>query len=131
MSFIEGFFDEIGFFESVCSSFEWSGDKLLVNFEKGIDIRGSDHPLTESLGVDEPCRVVFEGVVTSKLKVSKFVCMPNIFDVHYFEKDGLPEQDSTKSYEEFYMEGVMKATDPEGWFVWDIVAEKVTLNDLK
>jgi hypothetical protein len=131
MSLIEGFFDEIGFFESVCYSFEWSGDKLLVNFEKGVDVGGSDHPLTESFGDDEPCRVVFEGVVASKLEVSKLISRPNNFDVYYFEKDGLPEQDSTKSYEEFYMEGVMKAIDHQGWFVWDIVAEKFTLNDLK
>ncbi|AJQ92697.1 hypothetical protein [Gynuella sunshinyii] len=131
MSVIEGFFDEIGFFESVCTSFEWVGDTLIVSFDKGIDLGSSEHPLADSLGVDAPCKLIFDGVVKSKLKVSKLVNKPNDFDVYYFEKKDLPEKSSSIDYEEFYMEGSMLATDPNGWFVWDVIAEKAKIDNLK
>jgi len=131
MSLIDGFFDEISFFQSICSSFQWREDKLIVNFDKGVDLRGSSHPLADSLKEDEPCRVIYEGVVESKLKISQLISKPNNFDVHYFEKEALPKRDSIHSYEEFYMEGTIKGDNPQGWFTWDIVAKKVTLDDLK
>ncbi|MEG0132323.1 MAG: hypothetical protein RR677_12735 [Acinetobacter sp.] len=131
MSIVEGFFNEIGFFESVCTSVEWIGDKLIVGFDKGIDLGGSVHPLAYSLGVNEPCRLIFDGVVKSKLKVSKLINKPNDFEVHYFAKEGLPEIDPSVHYEEFYMEGAMHATEPDGWFIWDLIAEKAKIDDLK
>ena len=131
MSIVEGFFSEIGFFESSCTSIEWISDKLIVHFENGVDVGGSDHPLADSFGVDEPCKIVYEGVIKSRLKVSELISKPNNFDVHYFDKDDLPQKNLQKNYEEFYMEGDMKAIEAKGWFVWGIISERVLFDDLK
>jgi hypothetical protein len=131
MSVIEVFFDEIGFFESICTSIEWADDYLVVGFEQGIDLGGSKHPLADSLGINEPCKLIFEGVTHSTLKISKLISQPNHFEVHILQQENLGQTNSNLYDEHFYMEGSMRARDPHGWFVWDIVAKKGKIDDLK
>ena len=130
MTIVEGFFDEIGFSESVCSSFAWSGNSLEILFQYGVDLGGSNHPLNSGFKFDAPCRLLFDGVVKSKLRVSHLVDEPNNFEDHYFEKRGLPELKEGIGYTDYCLEGMMKATNPTGWFVWDIVAERFFFDDL-
>jgi hypothetical protein len=131
MAIITGFFEEIGFFESICKSFEWVDNDLVVSFEKGIDIGGSEHPLSDSLKIEEPCNLIFKDVVQSKLKISTLISQPNNFDVLNIEKEDLPGKKSNIEYSDFYMEGTMRAGEPKGWFTWDVVADSMILDNLK
>ena len=130
MTIVEGFFDEIGFSESVCSCFTWSENSLEISFLCGVDLGGSEHPLNSRFQFDAPCRLLFEGVVKSELRVSNLVNEPDNFEDHYFEKTNLPEPKKNISYTDYHLEGMMKATDPMGWFVWNIVAERFFFDDL-
>lgn len=130
MAIVEGFYDEIGFSESMCSGFDWSNTSLEVSFQQGIDL-GPNHPLANAFRFSSPCCLLFEGVIKSKLRISHWISAPNNFKHHYFEKLDLPEPEEGVEYTEFYLEGVMPANNPTGWFVWDIVALRVKLDDLK
>lgn len=121
---------EIGFSESVCSRFTWSGNSLEIIFQGGIDVGGSDHPLNSSFKFDAPCRLLFNGVVKSKLRVSHLIGEPNNFEDRYFEKTDLSEAKENIKYTDFHLEGMMLATNPTGWFVWNIVAESFIFDDL-
>lgn len=131
MTIVANYYDEVGFFESTCSTINWHDDTLELFFEKGVSLGGSDHPLAESFDLTKPCRVIFEGVVKSNLKVSHFISHPNNFDVHHFVKDDLPAAKINHTYTEFDVEGMMQATTPTGWFTWDITAEKFYFDDLE
>ena len=126
---VNGFYDELGFSESVCSGFKWSGNSLEVFFQNGIDL-GSNHPLSNSFKFGDPCRLLFDGVIKSKLRVSHLISSPNNFEHHYFENLDLHTSNEEDEYIPFYLEGVMMATSPTGWFVWDLVAQTFTFDDL-
>lgn len=131
MTKIEDFFEEIGFFESICIGIHWENDTLFLDFESGVDVGDSNHPLNTKFRYDQPCTLIFEGVISSKLRVSHLVKKPNDFVDYHFNKDGFPLKKDGETYEEFYLEGTMKATDPQGWYNWDIIARKVILDDKK
>ena len=130
MTIVESFFDEIGLSESLCTDFKWNGNSLEVFFQKGVDIGGSDHPLSGVFRFDATCRFIFKGVVKSKLRVSHLISETNNFEEKYFEKKDLPESEGGDNYNTYHLEGTMKATNPTGWFVWNIVAERFFFDDL-
>jgi hypothetical protein len=130
MTIVEGYFDEIGFSESECTNFHWSDADLVVEFSRGIDLGGSRHPLSGSFMFDQPCRMIFKGVVFSDLSVSEYLGAPNKFRTIHFEKSGLPGQREGESYDEYHLEGSMQATEPKGWFNWELKAESFALDDL-
>lgn len=130
MTIVEGYFDEIGFSESECTNLTWSGGDLIVEFSRGIDLGGSCHPLSGSFMFDHPCRMIFKGVVFSDLKVSEYLGAPNRFRTTQFERSGLPTEKAGVSYCEFHLEGSMQATEPKGWFNWELKAEGFALDDL-
>ena len=131
MTIIEGFYDEVGFSESTCTSVKWNGDSLELFFESGVSLGGSDHPLAESFDFGNPCKIKFEGITSSKLKISHLISKPNNFETIIFEKDDLPPQKKGEVYSEYDVEGMMMGMTPTGWFTWDIIAEKFYFDDLK
>lgn len=131
MSTIKNFFDEVGFSESVCTRLHWNRDILELYFSEGISLGGSTHPLADIFIFNSPCRIIFEGVIKSQLRVSHLVQQPNQFEDIHFEKNDLPSRDTGKQYSEFEIEGTMLATSPTGWFNWYIYAENFYFDDLK
>lgn len=131
MTIIEGFYDEVGFSESTCSSVKWDGDSLELLFETGVSLGGSEHPLAGSFKFGSPCRIKFEGIIKSKVKISHLISRPNNFERHFFENTDLPAAKDGVNYFEFDVEGMMMGMTPTGWFTWDIVAEKFYFDDLK
>lgn len=131
MTIVEGYFDEIGFSESECTNFQWIDANLVVDFSRGIDLGGSRHPLSGSLLFDKPCRVIFTDVVFSNLSVSEYLGAPNIFRTVPFEKNDLPTELEGENYDEYHLEGTMQATNPKGWFNWELKARNFALDDLR
>jgi hypothetical protein len=131
MALVEGYFDEVGYWGAICTHVQWDGSTLIADFSKGFAVGGSSHPLAGSLKLEDPCRLIFRGVVESKLKISEALDEHNSFQRHHYERNDLPHKKEDVQYNEYFMEGTMKAMDVEGWFTWDIVAEEFIVDDLK
>lgn len=133
MTIIEGYFEELDFSQSNIESFEFIDSDLIVNIISCLDI-SQKHPLFEKrMTWKEPCRIIFEKVVSSvrlfyeydENSPDNYKPVRKIIDqVNYVYN---PDEDL--AFEEFDIEGLLQS--PKGWLSWEICAEKFYLDDLK
>lgn len=130
MTQVREYFDDLGFSEARCSGFKWVGDQLTVDFAKGVDLGNPEHPLASHFAYGAPCRILYNGVIKSRLKISVSRNEGVSFDEVLIENDSLAAPQVDASYKEYYMEGVMVWEGLDCWFTWDLVARDALLDDL-
>jgi len=129
MSIIKGHFDDLHFPECNIESFEIAQDSITVSIKKGLEIY-PPHPLSSTSKFDDPCKVIFKGVISSKRIFNEYIKEQRKgFRQYLFNDEITCSYDSSMNYSEYFIEGLL--IKPLGWIEWEITAADFYIDDLK
>jgi len=129
MSIIKGYFDDVHFPECKIESFEITQDSITVNIKKGLEIY-PPHPLSAISKFDEPCKVIFKEVISSKRIFNEYnEEQTKGFRQHLFNNEFDYSCIHSVDYSEYLIEGLL--IKPLGWIEWEITAAEFYIDDLK
>ncbi|MHC5614137.1 MAG: hypothetical protein ACYTXA_24860 [Nostoc sp.] len=115
--------------ESKIESFDITQDSITVNIKKGLEIY-PPHPLSATSKFDEPCKVIFKGVISSKRIFNEYNDVQTKgFRQHLFNNEFDYSCDTCVDYSEYLIEGLF--IKPLGWIEWEITAAEFYIDDLK
>jgi len=129
MSIVKGYFDDLHFPECKIESFEITQDSITVHIKKGLAIY-PPHPLSTTSKFDDPCKVIFKGVISSKRVFNEYnEGQTKGFKQHLYTNEFNSTYNANIEYPEYFIEGLL--IKPLGWIEWEITAAEFYIDDLK